>query len=87
VGGQRYVSAALPPGKRLGTHCMGVWVGPRAGLEGPGKFAPTAIRSPDRPARSESLFRPTVDRRFWQNSCTLGGVVYCDVWTEYLTVT
>jgi len=30
-------------------------VGPRAGLEGAENFAPTGIRSPDRPARSKSL--------------------------------
>jgi hypothetical protein len=32
-------------------------VGPRAGLDGCGKFSPTGIRSPDRPARGESLYR------------------------------
>jgi hypothetical protein len=53
VGGQLHTPAALPPGKRPGTHCTGDWVGPRAGLEG----CPTEIRSPDRPARSESLYR------------------------------
>jgi hypothetical protein len=31
VGGQRPVPAALPLGKRHGTHCRGGWVGPRAG--------------------------------------------------------
>jgi hypothetical protein len=37
VGGQRHAPAALPPGKRPGTHCIGGWVGPRAGLGGCGK--------------------------------------------------
>jgi hypothetical protein len=33
-------------------------MGPRAGLDGQGKFSLlTRIRSPDRPARSESLYR------------------------------
>ena len=32
-------------------------MGPRAGLEGAENLAPTGIRSPDRPARSESLYR------------------------------
>jgi hypothetical protein len=32
-------------------------VGPRAGLDSCGKSRPTGIRSPDRPARSESLYR------------------------------
>ena len=34
VGGQRHAPAALPPGKRPGTLCIGGWVGPRAGLNG-----------------------------------------------------
>jgi hypothetical protein len=40
VGGQRDAPAALPPGKRPGTHCVGGWVSPRAGLDGCGKFSP-----------------------------------------------
>jgi len=40
VGGQRHAPAALPPGKRPGTHCTGGWVGPRAGLDGCGKSRP-----------------------------------------------
>jgi hypothetical protein len=57
VGGQRHAPAALPPGKRPGNHCVGRWVGPRAGLDGCGKSHPTGIRSPDRQTRSESLCR------------------------------
>jgi hypothetical protein len=34
MGGQLHAPAALPPGKRLGTHSIGGWVGPRAGLDG-----------------------------------------------------
>jgi hypothetical protein len=35
VGNQRQAPAALPPGKKLGTHCTeGGWVDPRAGLAG-----------------------------------------------------
>jgi hypothetical protein len=47
----------LYPRKRPVTHCIGGWVGPRAGMDGCGKSYPTRIRSPDRPARSESLYR------------------------------
>jgi hypothetical protein len=57
VGGQLHAPAALPPGKRPGTHFIGGWVGLRAGLDLCGYLAPTGIRSPDRPARSESLYR------------------------------
>jgi len=35
-------------------------VGLRAGLDECGKYRPTAIRSPDRPARSKSLYRLNV---------------------------
>ena len=67
-GKQRYYStlpAALPPGKRPGTHCAEGWASPRAGLDGCGKsLAHTDVRSPDRSARSESLYttllRPTL---------------------------
>jgi hypothetical protein len=52
MGGQLHAPAALPPGKRPGTHCIGGWVGSMAGLDGW-----TGIRSPDRSARSESLYR------------------------------
>jgi len=54
VGGKLHAPAALPPRKRPDTHCVGGWVGPRAGLDGCGKSRPpTGIRSPDRPARSD----------------------------------
>ena len=57
VGGQHHAPAALPPGKtryplyrRLG--------GPQGRSGRVRKFSPpTGIRSPDRPARSESLYR------------------------------
>jgi len=34
-------------------------MGPRAGLDGCENLDPNAIRSPDRPARSESIYRPS----------------------------
>ena len=40
VGGELHAPAALPPGKRPGTHCIGGWVGPRAGLDECGKSRP-----------------------------------------------
>jgi hypothetical protein len=56
VGGQRNDPADSPPGKsryplyrRLG--------GPKAGLEGAEKSSQAGIRSVDRPALSESLYR------------------------------
>jgi hypothetical protein len=52
VGGQRHVPAALPLGKKPGTHYIGEWVGPRAGLDGYGISLSAGIRSQDRPARS-----------------------------------
>ena len=46
LGGQRHAPAALPPGKRHGTHCIGGWVGPRAGLKGYGKSRPHQVAIP-----------------------------------------
>jgi hypothetical protein len=57
VGGQRHAPATLPPGKEPGTHFIGGWVRPRAVMHCWGKYRPTGIRSSDRPARSESLYR------------------------------
>jgi len=58
----RWVVNATPcsiyPREWPGIRCTGGWVGPRAGLDGCIKSRPphTRIRSPDRPARSESLY-------------------------------
>jgi hypothetical protein len=59
MGGQRHATTALPPGSRPGTHCIGVWVGPRAGVKVCGISAPppNGSRSSDRPASNESLYR------------------------------
>jgi hypothetical protein len=40
LGDQCHAPAALPPGKRPGTHCIGVWVGPRAVWKGAEKSRP-----------------------------------------------
>ena len=50
VGGQRHAPAALPSGKRSGTHCTWGWVGPMAVLNGCGNLALSRIRSTDLPA-------------------------------------
>jgi hypothetical protein len=57
VGGQRHAPAALPPGKtryplyrKLGGPQKPVWTCAE-------NLAPTGVRSPDRPARSQSLYR------------------------------
>jgi hypothetical protein len=55
VGDQHHAPAALPPGKRPGSHCIGGWVGPRVGLDGVENLTLTGIRFADRPARNESL--------------------------------
>ena len=49
--GQRHAPAAIYPREGPGTHCTGpVWTGAE-------NLAPTGIRSLDRPARSQSLYR------------------------------
>jgi len=60
VGGQLHTSAALPPGKRPGTHCIGGWVDMcRSGqvpvCTGAENFAYKEIRDPDRPVRIQFL--------------------------------
>jgi len=57
VRGQRHAPAAPFPRERPGTHCTGGWVGLRAGLDRCGKSRPTGFRSPDCPARRQSLYR------------------------------
>ena len=57
VKGHCHAPAAPYPRERSGTHCTGGWVGLRAGLDRCGKSRPTGIRSPDRPARRQSLYR------------------------------
>jgi len=47
----------LYPRERPVTHCIGGWVGLRAGLAGAENISPAGIRFPDRPACSESLYR------------------------------
>ena len=49
VGGQRHGLAALPPGKRPGTHSTRGWVVPGPMWTGAENLFPTSIRSPDRP--------------------------------------
>jgi hypothetical protein len=55
---------ALPPGKGpsvpiVGTHWIGGWVGPRAGLDGGARRKILCLcrgSNPDRPARSQTLY-------------------------------
>jgi hypothetical protein len=42
---------------RPGNHYAGGWMHPKARLNRAENLAPIGIRSPDRPARSESLYR------------------------------
>ena len=51
VSGYLHAPPALPPGRNPGRHCIGGWVGPRAGLDGFGKreksLFPVDVRTPD----------------------------------------
>jgi hypothetical protein len=59
VSGQRHAPAAHIPGERTpGTHWIGGWVGPRAGLDAGARRKILCIcrgSNPDRPARSQIL--------------------------------
>jgi hypothetical protein len=54
VGGQRHAPAAVPPGKARIQEAG--WAPGPVG-SGAENLAPTGIRSPNRPARTESLYR------------------------------
>ena len=47
----------LYPRERPGTHCIEGWWAPGLVWTGSVNLAPTGIRSPDRPANSDSLYR------------------------------
>ena len=56
--GQRQAPAALYTRERPGTHCTGGWVCPGPVWTGAENLAPPlGIPSPERPARSQSLYR------------------------------
>jgi len=57
VGGQRHAPASLPPGKDPVLIVQEAGWAPGPVWTGAENLAPTGIRSPDRPARSESLYR------------------------------
>jgi hypothetical protein len=63
VSGQLHAPAALPSGERAtGTHRIGVWLGPRAGLKDVKKrsfltLPGLELRPLGRPARSRLLYR------------------------------
>ena len=58
VGGQRHAPAALPPGKTR--YPLYRRLGGTQGRSGQvRKISPTGIRSPDRPSRSDLLYRPS----------------------------
>jgi len=55
--GQRHVPAALSTRKGPDIHCTGGWVGPRAVWTGAENLTTAGVRSPDRLALSELLYR------------------------------
>jgi hypothetical protein len=56
VSGRSTPRPYFTPGKDPVPHCTGGWVGSRAVLDGR-KISPHGFRSPDRSARSQSLYR------------------------------
>ena len=57
VGGQHHAPGRFTPGKDLVPIVQEAGWAPGQGWTGAENLAPTGIRSPDRPARSESLYR------------------------------
>ena len=77
MSGQRHTPAALPPGNihRVPTIVQEAGWAPGPVWTGAENLAPTGIRSPDRPARSDSLYRlsyrgPQQKNCGW-NKCTV----------------
>ena len=60
MGGEHHAPAAIPLGKRHGTHCAGGWVGNGAILGGVENLATTRIRSLDCLAQSELVTDYTI---------------------------
>ena len=83
VGGQRHGPAALPLGKRPGTHFIGGWVGPRAGLDGCGKSRPPPPRDsttgPSSMVHNQNWFFSTAVLR------TILSALPCQYMTTYKT--
>ena len=67
--GQRHAPAALYPRERPGTHRTGGWVGPRAGVDRGGKSRPPLGLDPDRPARSQSVYRLSYPAHIAHKAC------------------
>ena len=83
--GQRHAPAALPPGKSPGTHFIGGWVGPRAGLDGCGKSRPPPPGFDPRtvqPIASRCTDRAIPDHLFVlvKNKKTTDTEIKCHVW-------
>jgi len=57
VRGQRHALATLFYPERPGTYYTGGWVAPRTGPDSAENLAPIGIRSANRLARSQSLYR------------------------------
>lgn len=57
VRGQHHAPVALSPGTRVGTHCAGGGLGLGACLDGSGKSRRHRVRTPARPACSDSIYR------------------------------
>jgi hypothetical protein len=68
MGGQRHVPAALPPGKVPVFIAQEAGWAPEPVQTGAEIVAPTWIRSPDRPARSESLYRLSYPGSYLQSN-------------------
>jgi hypothetical protein len=75
---------SLPPGKTRYTYCTGGWLGPRVGLDRWKISPPTGIRSPDRPARSQSLYRLSYSTHLLSGRSWIFKL--CFRWTSHLKI-
>ena len=74
VGGQHHAPAALPLGENQVAIVQEAGWAPEPVWKSAENLAPTRIRSPDRPARSESLYRLS----YCGPSCVMGSFMIYD---------
>jgi hypothetical protein len=72
VGSHRHTANTLPLEKKGGSRCTRGWVSLGAGPDESRKPPTTVVRTPDRPARSESLHREFYNTEHKHYSCTFG---------------
>ena len=86
LGGERHALTPLPPRKRLGTHCIRDWVGPRASLDGRGKSRSYRDSIPITSSPSRISILTTLSRPHYYYPSFCNAVLWCN-YNKYTTYT